>query len=75
VSGSRGAGQLKRLEDCGFDRDDAILVLQCTFDDEKCVAHDDGVIFFEELRRDDDVGDAVSSSRLRKTNPLAVPGR
>src|SRR5580765_458743 len=50
--------EMERLDDAGFYGDDAVLILQDAVDDEKRVVDDDGVIFFEKLRRDDDVGDA-----------------
>ena len=71
----RRASEAKRFDVAGFYGDDAVLILQNAFDEEERVAHHSGVVFFEELRLDDDVGDTVSSSRLRKTKPLAVPGR
>ena len=58
VRGCGSAGEKKRLDDSGFDGDHAVLVLQNAFNYEKWIVHDDGVIFFEKLRRDDDVRDA-----------------
>ena len=39
-------------------RDDAVLVLQHAFDEEKGIVDHCGVIPFKELRCDDDVGDS-----------------
>ena len=58
MGGCGSASEVERLDDAGFYGDDAVLILQNAVDDEKRVVHDDGVVFFEKLRRDDDVGDA-----------------
>ena len=55
MSASGSAGEEEWLDDSRFDGDDTVLVLQNTFDHEKRIVDDDGVIFFEKLRRDDDI--------------------
>jgi len=58
MSGSGGAGEMKGLDVGGFYGDDAVLVLQRAFDEQKRVVDHDGVIFFELLRGDNNVSDA-----------------
>jgi hypothetical protein len=52
-----------------------VQLLQDACDEERGLLRDDEALAFEEVGAHDRVGDAVSSSRLRKTKPLAVPGR
>lgn len=58
VGWGSGPGEMKRLDVPGLYRDDAVLVLQHPLDDEERIVDDCSVIFFKELRRDDDIGDA-----------------
>jgi hypothetical protein len=74
MSRSCGAGEVERLDDRGFDGDDAILVLQRAFDDEERVVHDGGVIFLEELRLDDDVRDASFVFEAQKDKTFCGAG-
>ena len=74
VSGCGSAGEKKRLDDSGFDGDDAVLVLQNAFNYEKWIVHDDGVIFFEKLRRDDDVRYAGFIFEAQEYEPLRGSG-
>src|SRR5947209_1309958 len=56
MGGSGSTREMKRLNDSSLHRDNAILILQHAIDDQKGIVYDGGVIFFKELRRDDDVG-------------------
>ena len=58
MSRRSGAREMEGLDNAGLYRNDSILILQNAFDQQKRVVYHRGVIFFKELRRDDDVGDA-----------------
>ena len=71
-----GAGRpIERLEAVGLDRDDAVLVLHHAFDDQRVRADDDRAVRSKRCGVTMALAKPVSSSRVMKTNPLAVPGR
>src|ERR1044072_9454746 len=57
LGGRRGNSEREWLHVAGFYRNNIVLVLQRSFDQEKRVAHQLLPVLFEELRRDDDVPD------------------
>ena len=66
VGGSGSTREMKLLNDASLHRDNTILILQHAIDDQKGIVYDGGVIFFKELRRDDDVGDAGFIFKAKK---------
>jgi hypothetical protein len=58
MSGSDGGGDVERSDTLGFDVYHAVLILERALDKQKTAAGDDDAVAFEDVRREDDVGDA-----------------
>src|SRR4051812_13618804 len=52
------SGELQRSDALGADRDDVVLMLEDAFDEHEAHRYQLNAIFFEEVGRDDGVGDA-----------------
>src|SRR5579859_1654303 len=53
-----GARDAQRLNTLHFHGDDVVLILQASFDQQKLVMNDHGMILLEKLRRNDGIGNA-----------------
>ena len=53
-----GACDAQRLNAFRFHGDDIVLILQASFDQQKLMMNDHGMILLEKLRRDDGIGDS-----------------
>ena len=70
-----GFGDEEGLDAFSADGDYVVLILQDAFYGEEALASEQQAVFVEEIGRTMAFATPVSSSRLRNTNPLAVPGR
>src|SRR5487761_463008 len=68
------AGYGQRLYAFHFDGNDVVLILQAPFNQQKLVMHNDGMILFEKLRRDDCIGDACLIFEAEKHKALCGSG-
>lgn len=69
-----GACDVQRLNAFHFHGDDVVLILQTSFDQQKLVMDDNGMILLENLRCDDGVGDSGFVFKVEENETFCCSG-